>query len=207
MLELNQEFLLEIAADAIVQAELNLTDKKERTRWVNAIAKGVKMFEERSEFMTWMDDKSLLIWSDSNQIYSANGVCTCQAFIRGLEMRNKPFPCKHRALARLVRLYFELTEIPNRREETCAAEPQTAVSNIPPSAVNPLPAKTDRSKQSCGCVFNWDDKFTEKYCDKHWSEAEEAEAEYVSHLSEFNNAPYLKMSSNRKPEKIGNIRI
>lgn len=68
MLDLNRGILLEIAADAIVQAELNLTDKKERTRWVTAIAKGVALFEERSEFMTWMDDKSLLIWLGSNQI-------------------------------------------------------------------------------------------------------------------------------------------
>lgn len=137
MLEIkDKEFFLEVAADAIAQAELNCPDKKERTRWVNAIAKGIRLLEDRGEFITWMaEDKSLLIWSDSNRIYSANGVCQCHAFTEGIRLRNKPFPCKHRALARIVRLYFELQEKPVRRGGSSAAHnPQASVANIPQSA-------------------------------------------------------------------------
>ena len=165
MLEIkDRKFFLEIAADAIVQADVNLTDKKERTRWVNAIAKGIKLLDERGEFITWMsDEKSLLIWSDSNEIYAANGVCQCEAYKNGIARRNKPFPCKHRALARIVRLYFELQEKPIRQDESSAAVTQAPVlSNIAP----PAPVVTD-----------------------------------------ITQAPYLKPSSDKKPERIGNIRI
>jgi hypothetical protein len=108
----DKEFFMGIVTDAIAQAKINCTDAKEVTRWINAIAKGVRLYEDRADFITVMDDKSLLIWSDSNEIYSANGVCQCRAFTTGLNQRGKPFPCKHRALARLVRLYFELQERP-----------------------------------------------------------------------------------------------
>jgi len=166
MLEIrDRNFFLQIVADAIAQAELTLSDERERTRWVNAIAKGVKLLEDRGEFITWMpEDKSLLIWSDSNEIYAANGVCQCQAYTNGLARRNKPFPCKHRALARLVRLYHELQEKPNRQDESSAAVAgaQPVSSNVVPAA----PAVTDITK-----------------------------------------APYLKPSSDKKPERIGNVRI
>ncbi len=49
-------------------------------------------------------DNYLVIWSQkSNEVYSANGVCQCKAFERGMA-------CWHRAAARLVRLYLELPE-------------------------------------------------------------------------------------------------
>lgn len=145
MLEIkDQNFLLEIAADAVSQAQLNLSDKGEVTRWVNAIANGIKMLEDNYAFITWQpESKSLLILSESNQIYSANGICQCKAFTEGLKRRNKPFPCKHRALARIVRLYFELQERP------------------------------DKAVSAAAMV----------------------------------NAPYLKPSSDRKPERVGNYRI
>jgi len=165
MLEIkDRQFFLEIAADAIVQAEVNLTDRKEATRWVNAIAKGIKLLDERGEFITWMpNDKSLLIWSDSNEIYAANGVCQCEAYKNGLKRRNKPFPCKHRALARLVRLYIELQEKPNRQGESPVADQQAqpVLSNIATSAP----------------------------------------------VSDIRQAPYLKPSSDKKPERVGNFRI
>jgi hypothetical protein len=116
MLEIkDQNFLLEIAADAVSQTETTLTDKAEQTRWINAIASGLKMLEDNWAFITWQpESKSLLILSESNRIYSANGVCQCKAFTEGVKSRNKPFPCKHRAAARLVRLYFELQEKPDK---------------------------------------------------------------------------------------------
>lgn len=166
MLEIKDKpFFLEIVADAIAQAEVNLTDKKERTRWVNAIAKGVQLLDQRSEFITFMPgDKSLVIWSDSNEVYAANGVCQCRAYKNGLNIRNKPFPCKHRALARIVRLYFELQEKPNRQSSKSSAAVSQApvLSDIAPKA----PVKTD-----------------------------------------YTQIPYLKPSSNKKPERVGNVRI
>lgn len=116
MLEIkDQKFLLEIAADAVAQTEMTLTDKSEQTRWINAIANGLKMLEDNWAFITWQpESKSLLILSDSNRIYSANGTCQCRAYTEGLKFRNKPYPCRHRALARLVRLYFELQEKPDK---------------------------------------------------------------------------------------------
>ena len=118
MLEITDtKFFAHIVADALVQAELNCADRKERTRWATAIGKGVAMLHANPTFIHWQaNDKSLLIWSDSNEIYSANGVCQCRAFTEGIKQRGKPFPCRHRALARLVRLYFELTDKPPVRE-------------------------------------------------------------------------------------------
>jgi hypothetical protein len=74
-------------------------------RWQNAIKKAVAQIEAGGEFMTFdMNEAHLVIWSqDSDQIYSANGVCQCKAFEQG-------FPCWHRAAARLVRNFFGLEE-------------------------------------------------------------------------------------------------
>jgi hypothetical protein len=123
----DKNFLLEIAADAVSQAQLNLSDGREITRWVNAIANGIQMLEDNWAFITWQpESKSLLILSDSNRIYSANGVCQCKAFTEGIKRRNKPFPCKHRALARLIRLYFELQEKPEVKKVARFSESSNA---------------------------------------------------------------------------------
>ncbi len=81
---------------------MTVTDAKTKTRWINAISKATAEIEQNGVFMTWQKtEKSLLIWSqESNEIYSSNGICTCEAYLRG-------FPCWHRAAARLVRLYLE----------------------------------------------------------------------------------------------------
>ncbi|MET0466768.1 MAG: SWIM zinc finger family protein [Chitinophagaceae bacterium] len=47
------------------------------------------------------DGHALLILSDSNEIYTANGTCQCKAFQNGRR------PCWHRAAARLVKRYTE----------------------------------------------------------------------------------------------------
>lgn len=91
-----------VVADALANVELNGKDASAKKRWINAIAKATVEIEQNGVFMTWQsEESSLLIWSQkSNQIYTANGVCQCRAFEKGL-------PCFHRAAARLVRLYFE----------------------------------------------------------------------------------------------------
>jgi hypothetical protein len=95
-----------IVADSLSKVELTVTDAQTKRRWVRAIARATVEIEENGVFMTWQpEEKSLLIWSqESNEIYSSNGVCTCEAFKRG-------YACWHRAAARLVRLYKEMEAV------------------------------------------------------------------------------------------------
>jgi hypothetical protein len=69
-------------------------------RWQTAIAKAKQQFES-NPYMHW-DGESLLVLSDSNELYVAGRVCQCTAYRRGK-------PCWHRAAARLLRRYFETT--------------------------------------------------------------------------------------------------
>ncbi len=94
-----------VTAAAIAKVELTVTDAQNKKRWINAIAKAVAEIEENGAFMTYdKADNYLVIWSQkSNEVYSANGVCQCKAFERGMA-------CWHRAAARLVRLYLQLPE-------------------------------------------------------------------------------------------------
>lgn len=101
------EKFYEIVAGAV--AKTNGSNFLTKHRWINAIAKAAREIENNGEFMTWMPEtKSLVIWSQqSNAIHAANGVCDCEAYLRG-------FPCFHRAAARLFRIYMETeaNEIP-----------------------------------------------------------------------------------------------
>ncbi len=65
-------------------------------RWQTAIAKAKAQLE--SNPYLHFDGDALLILSDSNEIYRANGTCQCKAFAQGQ-------PCWHRAAARLVERY------------------------------------------------------------------------------------------------------
>ncbi|MCA1633109.1 MAG: SWIM zinc finger family protein [Acidobacteria bacterium] len=67
-------------------------------RWQTAIAKAKQQLETNPYIH--FDGVALLILSDSNEIYRANGSCQCKAFANGQ-------PCWHRAAARLVQLYIE----------------------------------------------------------------------------------------------------
>jgi hypothetical protein len=67
-------------------------------RWERAIVKAKQQLE--SNPYIHHDGHALLILSDSNEIYSANGTCQCKAYAKG-------FPCWHRAAARLVERYNE----------------------------------------------------------------------------------------------------
>ncbi len=102
----NKDTFGKVIADALSKVELTVTDAQTKARWINAIAKATVEIEENGVFMTWQpEEKSLLIWSqESNEIYSSNGVCTCEAFKRG-------YACWHRAAARLVRIYKEMEAV------------------------------------------------------------------------------------------------
>ena len=67
-------------------------------RWETAIVKAAQQLE--SNPYLHFDGDALLILSPSNEIYRANGTCSCKAFKNGQ-------PCWHRAAARLVKRYRE----------------------------------------------------------------------------------------------------
>ena len=96
-----------VIADALVKVDTNSTlNTWEKTRWINAISKAAVQIEDFSTFMTWQPEKgnTLLIWSSkSNEIYEANGVCQCQAYING-------YPCWHRAAKKIVENYLKAAE-------------------------------------------------------------------------------------------------
>jgi hypothetical protein len=66
-------------------------------RWQVAIAKAKQQLE--SNPFLHFDGDALLILSDSNEIYRANGTCQCKSFVNGRR------PCWHRAAARIVANY------------------------------------------------------------------------------------------------------
>jgi hypothetical protein len=67
-------------------------------RWQTAIVKARQQLVNNPYIH--FDGSALLILSDSNEIYRANGSCQCMAYEQG-------FPCWHRAAARLVERYME----------------------------------------------------------------------------------------------------
>ena len=65
-------------------------------RWQTAIAKAKQQLE--SNPFLHFDGEALLILSDSNEIYRANGSCQCRAFMNHQ-------PCWHRAIYKIVANY------------------------------------------------------------------------------------------------------
>lgn len=97
MLGINQETLAAVTAESISKINPNQQDAK---RWMNAIAKAVVEIEN-NPYMTFdAESRSLLMLSDSGNIYTAKGTCQCKAYEQG-------YPCKHRAAARLMVRYHE----------------------------------------------------------------------------------------------------
>lgn len=85
--------------ETIIQAAFDEAGErggKDARRWQTAIAKAKQQLAE-NPFLHF-DGDALLILSDSNNIYRANGTCSCKAYVKG-------FPCWHRAAARIVANY------------------------------------------------------------------------------------------------------
>lgn len=76
-----------------------MTDAAGHQRWLNAINRAVAELVS-NPYIARQDGHLLISSSTSHAIYSANGICQCEAFKRGQ-------PCWHRAAARLVRLHDE----------------------------------------------------------------------------------------------------
>lgn len=103
----DKNFLLEIVADAVVQAHLTCPDEKLRDGWVNAIAQATLVLECEASFLHWNAlEKALYFRSpDTHEIYKATDRCCerCDA---------SQIPCRHCALSRLVENYFGLQQKP-----------------------------------------------------------------------------------------------
>ena len=106
MLAINTDKFMKVVSESIEKVAFTVDNEKLARRWVNAIERAADLVETQPEFITWDDDKKeVLVWSlESNQIYTANGRCQCRAFAKG-------DPCKHRALARLLKTYFEPVKV------------------------------------------------------------------------------------------------
>lgn len=81
---------------AVVQAAFDRAQGS--CRWEHAIVKAKQQLE--SNPFIHFDGSALLVLSDSNAIYRANGSCQCRAFAQGQ-------PCWHRAAARIIERYRE----------------------------------------------------------------------------------------------------
>jgi hypothetical protein len=103
--------MMNIDQDRMQQVIQEAFDKTNSLRWQTAIAKAKQQLES-NPYMHF-DGDALLILSDSNTIYRANGTCQCRAYEKG-------FPCWHRAAARLVERYNEASR------EACGAEGEAA---------------------------------------------------------------------------------
>lgn len=73
------------------------TDAAAHPRWLAAIDRAVRELVS-NPWITRGELHGLVLASPSGNVYSANGVCQCQAYQHG-------HPCWHRAAARLVRLH------------------------------------------------------------------------------------------------------
>jgi hypothetical protein len=95
-------------------------DAAAHPRWLTAIGRAILELDsnpwiERGEL------HGLVIGSPSGNVYSANGVCQCDAYKHGK-------PCWHRAAARLVRLHDEALE---RQQAAPADWPQDLATGKP----------------------------------------------------------------------------
>lgn len=103
----NEELFKEVVSDAIASAIINCRTEALIGRWERAIDRAVLEIE-RNPFLHYDSEAAhlVILSSSSNNVYSANGVCQCLAFLNGKQ------PCWHRAAARLWRLYLEAENKP-----------------------------------------------------------------------------------------------
>jgi predicted RNA-binding protein with EMAP domain len=92
MMNLN-ETKLEQVVDAAIKAVGG------NKRWTNAIIRAEEILTSGNPYIHFTGH-SLLMLSESGEIYEANGVCQCRAFEQGQ-------PCKHRAAYKLMVRYQE----------------------------------------------------------------------------------------------------
>lgn len=90
-MNLNEASLNEVKATALKAV-------KDNRRWTNAINKAAEELLN-NPFVHFRGD-CLVIWSASGEVYEANGICQCAAYLSGQ-------PCRHRAAYKLMKRYIE----------------------------------------------------------------------------------------------------
>ena len=105
----NPTLLHQVIADAISNVHFCAQSRERRNRWINALARATYELQNRPQFLKWEEvEKSLQIWSESNEFYFvSSGKCQCDAFATKQ-------PCWHRAVYKIVSLYFEKMTEANR---------------------------------------------------------------------------------------------
>lgn len=177
----NHDLWAQAIANALVKIHEARLNDWETVRHTNAVAKAAAQIEANGAFMTYhAGEKSMTIWNQkTNGVYTANGVCECEAFKRG-------YICFHRAAARLWTRYCELL----KAADDAALEKAAKLTEFS-ARLNELPKVADGRAATLPEIL-------------------EAGNEPKS-LHERNKiqsaAPYLKATSDKKPEKLGNIRI
>ncbi len=83
-------------AEVVEAAKAKVAGNK---RWTNAVTNAATLLASGNPYIHFTGH-SLLVLSDSNEIYEANGVCQCKAFEQGQ-------PCRHRAAYKLVKNYLD----------------------------------------------------------------------------------------------------
>ena len=93
MTNINAETMQAVAQEAFDRAQGD-------GRWQRFIAKAVEQIRENS-YIHCDGAAFFFIYTESNDIYTANGTYQCKAFEQGHR------PCWHRAAARLLKRYHE----------------------------------------------------------------------------------------------------
>lgn len=91
-MQINQTVLEAVANEAITKCGGN-------KRWANAVRRAAEELVT-NPYIALVDDHLLVLSPTSGEIYEVNGRCQCAAYVAG-------FPCKHRAMKRLVELAME----------------------------------------------------------------------------------------------------
>lgn len=109
MVNINPEIFEQVVVEALAKV-------KGDRRWTRAIHRAIEMLDG-NPYVEFRNDELLVMSDTSFNIYVANGSCQCEAF-------RQRQPCKHRALARLLRRYYELVAAP-RAAVVCEASTTT----------------------------------------------------------------------------------
>lgn len=101
----NKQLFGKLIADSVKKIDQNGgLQTWEKVRWQNALGKAAARIEDHGEFITYLEDeKKLVIWSPSNEVYEVNKTCQCEAYRHAQ-------PCWHLAAKRLIENYFAALE-------------------------------------------------------------------------------------------------
>jgi len=136
--EINESLFLSVTLTALEAVKQSKLSNDAKARWERAINAAAAEVNSNPYFK--YEDGVLIVLSDtSTNLYEvrADGYHVgCRAYERG-------FPCRHRALRRLLDLYSEAAQLPrlNLAHHTAAAGPATeaARATVAAAAVPPVP--------------------------------------------------------------------